>query len=698
MSKIVGIDLGTTNSLVSVVEGGQPIVIPSAEGHYLIPSVVGFKKDGERLVGAVAKHQAVSNPERTIISVKRYMGTDHKITIDDKEYTPQEISAIILQKIKADAEAYLGYEVEKAVITVPAYFNDSERQATRDAGAIAGLEVVRIINEPTASCMAYGLDKTEQQETVLVWDLGGGTFDVSILEIGGGVFEVKATSGDAKLGGDDWDQRIMDWMIDEFKQENGIDLRMDRSAMQRLKEEAEKAKIKLSSETVAAIKIPFIASDASGQKHLKMELSRQKFQELTSDLIGRTEVPARQALDDAGIPMSQIDKVLLVGGSTRMPAVQDKVRQLFGKEPSKEHDPDKVVAMGAAIQGAVLTGEVKDMVLLDVTSLSLGIATTGGVFSKIIERNTQIPSSKTRIFTTATSGQTVVEVHVLQGERELAEHNQSLGRFELRNIPPAPQGVPQIEVSFDIDVNGIVSVSAKDLATGNKQKVMIQSPTNLSQEEISQMVKEAAIYAEDDAKRRKEAQIRNKANIELDTAERTMREFKDFLSFEQQSKLRELIDNLRGALQTYDNDEILVTQKALTELVYAISSEAYTATGGERAQDAAAKAGIYVDADEVASRAGALAGAQADAPVPTGSVEGDGADLSLDDFDFGDSTSTTATEATTSEPVAASFDEEPAASVEEPVEEKPPARVAIEVSSTSEESLDEDDLFDWFDE
>jgi len=578
-TKIVGIDLGTTNSVVSVVEGGEPIVIPSAEGDYLFPSVVGFSKTGERLVGSIAKRQAISNPERTILSIKRHMGTDYTVKIDDKEFTPQEISAMILSKIKADAEAYLGFTIEKAVITVPAYFNDSERQATKDAGTIAGLEVLRIINEPTASTLAYGLDKLDSTETVLVWDLGGGTFDVSILELGGGVFEVKSTAGNMRLGGDDWDQRIMDWLVDEFKKTNGIDLRTDRVAMQRLKEVSEQAKIQLSSEITTKINLPFIAADASGPKHLDVELTREKFQELTADLVEKCEEPANRALEDAAINPSQIDRVLMVGGSTRMPAIQDKVRKMFGKEPSREIDPDKVVAMGAAIQGAILAGEVKDIVLLDVTSLSLGIETVGGVFTKLIERNTQIPCSKARIFTTAADGQTVVEVHVLQGERELAAHNKSLGRFELRNIPPAPRGVPQIEVTFEIDSNGIVNVSAKDLATGNKQKITIQSPTNLTQDEIDRMVKEAAIYAEEDAKRREESQTRNKANIEIDTAERTLRELADRIPLEQQRKLRDCIDRLRMSLQTYDTDKIKADTKSLTDAMFAISTEAYLATG-----------------------------------------------------------------------------------------------------------------------
>lgn len=618
MSKIVGIDLGTTNSLISVVEGGVPIAIPSAEGDFLFPSVVGFSRNGDRLVGSVAKRQAISNPERTFISVKRSMGTDIRINVDDRSYTPQEISAMILQKVKADAEAYLGFPIDKAVITVPAYFNDSERQATKDAGSIAGLEVVRIINEPTASCMAYGLDKIDKGETVLIWDLGGGTFDVSVMEIGGGVFQVKATAGNPRLGGDDWDQRIMDWLVDEFRKAAQIDLRTDRVAMQRLKEASENAKIKLSSETSTQVKLPFIAADASGPKHLDLELTRARFQELTSDLIDKTAEPALQALEDAGLGKNDIDKVLLVGGSTRMPAVQDKVRSLFDKEPAKDIDPDKVVAMGAAVQGAVMAGEVKDMVLLDVTSLSLGIETMGGVFTKLIERNTQIPVEKTRVFTTATDGQTVVEVHVLQGERDIASHNKSLGRFELRNIPPAPRGVPQIEVTFDIDANGIVNVAAKDMATNNKQKISIQSPTNLTQDEINTMVKEAAIYAEEDARRRSEATIRNRANVELDTAERTMRELSNQMTFDQQRKMRDCIDRLRMALQTYENERIKECTKALKDAMYAISTEAYLSTGGSRAEQGAKEAGVDVEGVKAAAAASSGGG-----PGGEGAVDDD---------------------------------------------------------------------------
>ena len=589
--KIVGIDLGTTNSVVSIVEGGEPIVIPSAEGDYLFPSVVGFSKTGERFVGSVAKRQAVSNPDRTVISIKRHMGTDYKVQIDDKQFSPQEISAMILQKIKTDAETYLGFPIEKAVITVPAYFSDSERQATKDAGTIAGLEVVRIINEPTASCMAYGLNKGEddnaQTENVLIWDLGGGTFDVSIVEVGGGLVEVKSTAGDSHLGGDDWDQRIMDWLIEDFKNRYNIDLRADRLAMQRLKEVAENTKIKLSYETTAKVNLPFITADATGPKHLDVELTRAKFQELTADLVERCEIPAMRAIKDSGLNLHQINKVFLVGGSTRMPAVQDKVRALFNREPASGIDPDKVVAMGAAIQGAVIAGEVKDMVLLDVTSLSLGIETVGGIFTKLIERNSQIPCSKTRIFTTAADGQTVVEVHVLQGERELSAHNKSLGRFELRNIPPAPRGVPQIEVTFDIDANGIVNVSAKDMVTGNQQKITIQSPTSLSKDEIDTMVKEAAIYAEEDGKRREEATVRNKANIEIDTAEHTMRELGERINPDHQIALRNLIDQLRISLQATDLAKIAADTKLLQDQLYAISTDAYYAldTGRVAAKD-----------------------------------------------------------------------------------------------------------------
>jgi len=575
MSRIVGIDLGTTNSLIAVMEGGEPVVIPSSEGNELVPSVVGFSKTGERLVGDIAKRQAISNPERTIASIKRHMGTNYTVKIDDKEYTPQEISAMILHKMKMDAEAYLGEPVEKAVITVPAYFNDSERQATKDAGTIAGLDVVRIINEPTASSLAYGLDKLYETETILVYDLGGGTFDVSILEIGGGVFEVIATCGDMRLGGDDWDQRIMDYLVEEFTKQYTIDLRTDRVAMQRLKEAAEEAKKELSEESSTVINLPFIAADAAGPKHLEVNITKEKFEQLSLDLIQRTYEPAKKAMADAGLSPMDLDKILLVGGSTRMPMVHAAVRKFFNKEPSIEVDPDKVVAMGAAIQGGVLTGQTKDMVLLDVTPLSLGIETVGGMFTRLIPRNSQIPCSKSRMFTTAADGQTTVEVHVLQGERDIATHNKSLGKFELANIPPAPRGVPQIEVTFSIDANGIVNVVAQDMATGNKQKVTIQSPTNLNSEEIDRMVKEAAVYAEEDAARRKEAAVRNKANTELATAEKTLRDIGHKFKPEDVSKVRRIIDNLKDALITYDYDKIADMTTELTNEMYSLSSDMY---------------------------------------------------------------------------------------------------------------------------
>jgi molecular chaperone DnaK len=581
MEVIVGIDLGTTNSLISVVEGGNPVIIPSAEEESLVPSIVGFTRQGERLVGTLAKRQAVSNPERTIASIKREMGTAYKVDIDDKSYTPQEISSMILQKLKSDAEAFLGHEIKKAVITVPAYFNDSERQATKDAGTIAGLDVVRIINEPTASALAYGLDKMEQPEIILVWDLGGGTFDVSILETGAGVFEVKATCGDMRLGGDDWDQRVSDWLIDEFKKLTGIDLRTDRVAMQRLKEASESAKIVLSTEQKTAINLPFIAADASGPKHLDIELTRAKFQDITKDLVEKCEGPALKALADSGLPKNRISKVLLVGGSTRMPAIHDKVKKLFGKEPSKEIDPDKVVAMGAAIQAAVLAGVVKDMVLLDVTSLSLGIETAGGMFTKILDRNTQIPVSRSKVFTTVTDNQSIVEVHVLQGEREIASYNKSLGKFELRNIPEAQRGVPQIEVNFDIDANGILNVSASDKATGNKQKVTIQASTNLTPEEIERMVKDAYLYSEEDSKKRDSLKITTKAQNEIDYSERTLRDLIDKVSAENSQKAQVVIEKLKKALIEGDLEKIEQETQALQNTMNSIASLAYYSEGGE---------------------------------------------------------------------------------------------------------------------
>lgn len=574
MAKVLGIDLGTTNSCMAVMEGGEVIVIPNAEGGRTTPSVVAFSKTGERLVGQVAKRQAISNPERTIISIKRHMGSNYRVNIDGKEYTPQEISAMILQKLKADAEAYLGEKIEKAVITVPAYFSDAQRQATKDAGRIAGLEVLRIINEPTAAALAYGLDKEEDQ-TILVFDLGGGTFDVSILELGDGVFEVKATSGNNRLGGDDFDQRIMDYLISEFKKETGIDLSKDRMAMQRLKEAAEKAKIELSSVLTTNINLPFIAADAEGPKHLDITLTRAKFEELTADLVEMTMGPTRQALKDAGLEPKDIDKILLVGGSTRIPAVQEAIRKFLGKEPHKGINPDECVAIGAAIQGAVLAGEVKDVLLLDVTPLSLGIETLGGVFTKLIERNTTIPTSKSQIFTTAADGQTTVEIHVLQGERPMAADNKSLGRFQLTGIPPAPRGVPQIEVKFDIDVNGIVHVSAKDLGTGKEQKITITGSTGLSEEEIQRMIKEAERYAEEDKKRKEAAELRNRADGMIYQAEKTIKDLGDKADRALVERVQKAVDELKEALKGNDVEKIKAGLDNLTGPLYELSASVY---------------------------------------------------------------------------------------------------------------------------
>ena len=544
MSKVIGIDLGTTNSVVAVMEGGEAVVIPNAEGGRTTPSVVAFSKEGELLVGQVAKRQAITNADRTVMSIKRSMGTDKKVTIGGKTYTPQQISAFILQKLKSDAEAYLGEKVEKAVITVPAYFSDAQRQATKDAGRIAGLEVLRIINEPTAASLAYGLDKNKD-ETILVFDLGGGTFDVSILEVGDGVFEVKATSGNNRLGGDDFDQRIMDWLVAEFKKEHGVDLSQDRMAMQRLKDAAEKAKIELSSVLTTNINLPFITQGPSGPLHMDIDLTRAKFNELTADLVEKTLGPTRQALSDAGLQPHDIDRVILVGGSTRIPAVQEAIKNLTGKEPYKGVNPDEVVAIGAAIQAGVLAGEVHDIVLLDVTPLSLGIETLGGVFTKLIERNTTIPTSKKQIFSTATDNQTAVDIHVLQGERPMAADNITLGRFQLTGIPPAPRGVPQIEVTFDIDVNGIVNVSAKDLGTGKEQKITITGNSGLSEEDIERMVKEAEAYAEEDAKKKAAAEARNEADALLYSSAKTVQDLGDKVSAEDKSK----IEAARGELQ-----------------------------------------------------------------------------------------------------------------------------------------------------
>ncbi|MCG0274764.1 MAG: molecular chaperone DnaK [Thermosediminibacteraceae bacterium] len=575
MGRIIGIDLGTTNSVAAYIEGGQPVIIPNAEGSRLTPSVVAFTKDGQRLVGQMAKRQAILNPERTIISIKRHMGTDYKVNIDGKLYTPQEISAMILQKIKQDAEAYLGEKITKAVITVPAYFTDSQRQATKDAGRIAGLEVLRIINEPTAAALAYGLDK-ENDQTILVFDLGGGTFDVSILELGDGVFEVKATSGNNRLGGDDFDQRIIDYIAEEFLKEHGIDLRKDRMALQRLKEAAEKAKIELSSMLETTISLPFITADASGPKHIEMTLTRAKFEELTRDLVEATMGPTEQALKDAGLKPEDIDKVILVGGSTRIPAVQEAIRRFLGKEPHKGVNPDEVVAMGAAIQAGVLAGEVRDVVLLDVTPLSLGIETLGGVFTKIIERNTTIPVSRSQIFTTAADNQTTVDIHVLQGERPMAADNVTLGRFQLTGIPPAPRGVPRIEVKFDIDVNGIVHVSAKDLGTGKEQKITITSSTNLTEEEIQRMIKEAEKYAEEDKKRKEKVEAKNHADSLIYQSEKMLNELKDKIKPEEAEKVRKEIENVKKAIESDDVEKIKKATDDLTKAFYDISSRLYS--------------------------------------------------------------------------------------------------------------------------
>lgn len=574
MGKVIGIDLGTTNSVVAVLEGGEPIVIPTPEGSRITPSVVAFKPDGERLIGEPAKRQAITNPKRTIMSIKRHMGTDYKVTIDDKSYTPQEISAMILQKLKSDAEAYLGEPVTQAVITVPAYFNDAQRQATKDAGKIAGLEVLRIINEPTAASLAYGLEK-EGDQTILVFDLGGGTFDVSILELGGGVFEVKATSGDNHLGGDDFDQAIIDYLVSTFKAEQGIDLSKDPMAMQRLKEAAEKAKKDLSGVLSTTISLPFITADASGPKHLEMTLTRAKFEELTAHLVERTMGPTRRALEDAGLSASQIDKVILVGGSTRIPAVQEAIKKLTGKEPFKGVNPDEVVALGAAIQAGVLSGEVKDIVLLDVTPLSLGIETLGGVFTKLIERNTTIPTSKSQIFSTAADNQTSVEIHVLQGERPMAKDNKTLGRFILSDIPPAPRGVPQIEVKFDIDANGIVNVSAKDLGTGKEQRITITGTSGLSDEEIERMVKEAEAHAEEDRKRKELVELKNEADQLIYTTEKTLKDIGEKVDAAEKEKAEAAIKALREALEKDDVGQIRFKKDELTTIIQGLSTKLY---------------------------------------------------------------------------------------------------------------------------
>ncbi|EPY08885.1 molecular chaperone DnaK [Paenibacillus alvei TS-15] len=603
MSKVIGIDLGTTNSCVAVMEGGEAVVIPNPEGARTTPSVLGFKKDGERVVGETAKRQAITNPDRTVISIKRHMGTNHKTSIDGKDFTPQELSAIILQKLKSDAEAYLGQPVTQAVITVPAYFNDSQRQATKDAGKIAGLEVLRIVNEPTAAALAYGADK-ENDQTILVYDLGGGTFDVSILELGDGFFEVKATSGDNQLGGDDFDQVIIDYLAAEFKKEHGIDLAKDKAAVQRLKDAAEKAKKELSGVMTTTISLPFITVVDGVPQHLEVNLTRAKFEELSENLVERTLGPTRQAMQDAGMTPADIDKIVLVGGSTRIPAVQEAIKKLTGKEPHKGVNPDEVVALGAAVQAGVLTGDVKDVVLLDVTPLSLGIETAGGVFTKMIERNTTIPTSKSQVFSTYADNQTSVEIHVLQGERSMAADNKTLGRFMLADIPPAPRGVPQIEVSFDIDANGIVKVSAQDKGTGKTQNITITSSSGLNDEEIDRMMKEAEMHAEEDNKRKEMVEVKNSADQLVYTTEKTIKDLGDKVDQAEVDKANEAKEKVKKALESNNVDEIKAATEELTQIVQQLSvklyeqaAQAQQAAQGQEPEQGAAKKDNVVDAD-----------------------------------------------------------------------------------------------------
>jgi len=579
MAKIIGIDLGTTNSCVAVYEGGEPVVITNPEGARTTPSVVAFGKNGERMVGQVAKRQAITNPDRTVSSIKREMGTDYKVSVDGKDYTPQEISAMVLQKLKSDAEAYLGEKISQAVITVPAYFSDAQRQATKDAGKIAGLEVLRIINEPTAAALAYGMDK-ENEQTIMIFDLGGGTFDVSLLEISDGVFEVLATAGNNRLGGDDFDHRVMDWMAETFKKENGIDLRQDKMALQRLKEAAEKAKIELSGVTTSNINLPFITADATGPKHFEATLTRAKFDELTRDLVEATMGPTRQVIKDAGISASKIDKVLLVGGSSRIPAVQEAVKNFIGKEPFKGINPDECVAIGAAVQAGVLGGDVKDLLLLDVTPLSLGIETLGGVFNRIIDRNTTIPVKKSQIYSTAANGQTSVEIHVLQGEREMAAGNTTLGRFVLDGIPAAPRGVPQIEVTFDIDANGIVNVTAQDKGTGKEQHITITSSTNMSEADIERAVKDAEKFAAEDKKQKEAAETRNRADSLVYQTEKTLEEVGDKVSEDEKAPVKEAAEKLKKSLEANDTEAMKADSEALEKAFYALSEKLYAQQGG----------------------------------------------------------------------------------------------------------------------